>query len=245
MANVASLWYGSDLRRLGNLTIMSYLRHGHTFTLYVYDKTIKVPEGTILKDANEILNKDLVFGKNGKWQPFSDLFRYKMLMETDYTWVDMDAICLRPDWDFGNYIFGIEDTEKPETLINNAILKLPKDSDCLKYLYENALNYNKENMDWNHLGTPYDLGPKLLTKSLEKFNLIHLAQKREAFYPVLPRYFYKYSYGPYIEEVKLLSKNSYTAHVYDSLFNDEKHSHLEIFNEDGFIYRLEEEMRNL
>lgn len=243
MANVASLWYGSDVKRLGYLTMVSYLKHGHTFTLYTYDKTIKVPEGIILKDANEILDKSFIFGKNGKWQPFSDMFRYKMLMETDYIWVDMDAICLRPDWHFGEYVYGIQDPTDHEGMINNAILKLPKNGEELKYLYHESINADKENMVWESTTlVPYALGPVLLTECLRKFKIDNLAQNPHIFYPISPREFYWYSSPDFYNLVKEWTKESYVVHIYDSVYNSQTFNHIDMFKENGFLWNLEKEI---
>jgi len=220
MADFASMWYGSNITKLCEIVISSYLKHGHTFTLYSYDKNIIVPEGTIVKDANEILDVTAVFGERNLYQPFSDLFRYKMLMETDYIWTDMDAICLKSDWQIGEYILGEEFLMDKGMKPNNAILRLPKDSPALKFLYENALAYDKNLIDWSlPYGTPNTLGPALLETAIEKFDLYKYVLPMEAFYPIPPHelHYLLNTNAYFVNKLYKDVSNSYTIHVYNSL----------------------------
>jgi hypothetical protein len=239
------MWYGSHLSKIENLTIRSYLANGYSFTLYVYDMGITVPNGTILRDAREILSEDKIYGENGFWQPFSDMFRYKLLMETDHTWVDMDAICLRDDWNFGDYIIGLEEDHEYISKVNNAIFKLPSDSESLKYMYEYCLNIDKSLINWNPSipGPPIDLGPVLLEHTVEKFNLEKYLQTEHTFYPINWQYGHMYFHpDPKVrEKIKNISKNSYTAHITTSIagFRINKN----FFPEGSFIDYLDKKYR--
>ncbi len=83
---INSLWIGNTLGNLELLTLKSFIRHGHEFHLWVYSEINNlIPEGVILKDANEIIPATEIFrykyndpvSKQGKGSVagFSDIFR--------------------------------------------------------------------------------------------------------------------------------------------------------------------------
>ena len=98
---VQGLWIGPKLSKIELACIQSYLKHGHQFHLYAYHPYENLPEGAILKDANEIILEKDIFtyekgpGK-GSYAAFANLFRYKLLVERGGWWSDMDFICLSP-----------------------------------------------------------------------------------------------------------------------------------------------------
>lgn len=220
MANMASMWYGSPLGSLEKITINSYLKNGHSFTLYLYDMSTEVPDGITVKDANTVLDSSRVFGENGRWQCFSDLFRYKLLMETDYIWVDMDAVCLRPDWNFPEYIFGWEYPEGQFRYMNNAVLKFPKDSEALRYIYERADSYDISQIDfYTERGCPTNMASDLLDETIDKFNLVKYGQEEAVFHPVPEANWYISEDEDTIQKVKDLTKDSHAAHISRSMLD--------------------------
>ena len=100
MSLVQSLWIGDSLPAMQRLSISSFLRNGHGYHLYSYNDIDGVPPGTTVKDAATILPRDSIFfyqtgfGK-GSYSAFSNLFRYKLLLERGGWWVDTDVVCLR------------------------------------------------------------------------------------------------------------------------------------------------------
>lgn len=120
---IQSLWIGSELSIIEQLCINSFIENGHHFHLYTYGKVKKVPKGTQIFDANEILPLSQKFEIKsgfgvGSKAPFSDFFRFSLLLRKGGWWVDMDTICLKnfntlpeeviatsyeiPDGDFAN-----------------------------------------------------------------------------------------------------------------------------------------------
>ncbi len=167
---VNGLWIGSSLRPVEQLTIKSFINNGHTFILWTYEVVTNVPEGTIVKDANEIIPNDLVFCYNhynqfghgkGSYAGFSDLFRFKLLYEYGGWWVDMDVTCLRP-FNFENkYVFR---HHHKNGLVGN-IMKCPPKSNLMLYCYNQAdNNINADNTDWM-------LPLKILKSGIEMFEL--------------------------------------------------------------------------
>lgn len=93
---IKSLWIGLYLNKLSELALMSWLRLDYQVDLYVekinlpkyFDKYIKSEQLKVL-NCNDILpyNDEEVC-------PYSDLFRYKLLLK-GATWCDMDLILIR------------------------------------------------------------------------------------------------------------------------------------------------------
>jgi len=153
---VNALWIGKTLSPTELLTIKSFLDNGHNFRLWSYDAIeTKLPDGTDLRDANEIFPRKNVFcykysnqfghGK-GSYAGFSDIFRYKLLYLYGGWWTDMDVTCLKPlDFD-DEYVFR---THHDLPLVGN-IMKCPKDSPLMKKCFEEAVaKVDANNRDWH------------------------------------------------------------------------------------------------
>lgn len=152
---INGLWIGSALSSLELITIKSFIAHGHTFRLWVYEPiATPLPKEVVIADANEILPANRVFrykynnqfghGKNSL-AGFSDLFRYKLLYEKGGWWVDMDVTCLKP-FDFeAEYVF--RNHHKLQMVGN--VMKCPQGSPLMLKCYEEASEQvNAENRDW-------------------------------------------------------------------------------------------------
>lgn len=153
---VHAMWVGAHLSRLELLTLHSFLRHGHDVHLWTYDDLSKapLPPGVRLRDAAQVIARRDVFTKAGRDRetgvgnnsfgaPFSDLFRFKLLLEHGGIWVDMDVTCLRP-FDFpGDYAF------RPHRLgVVGSVLKCPKGSTMMRRVYEETVRTVDRNADY-------------------------------------------------------------------------------------------------
>ena len=108
MITVQSLWIGDSLSELEALCIRSFLFHGHPFHLYTYGNVDNIPEGTVIRDASEIIAEDQIYRVRDSLAIFSDQFRWELLSREGGCWVDMDMICLKP-FEFENEIvFGLQ-----------------------------------------------------------------------------------------------------------------------------------------
>ena len=174
MANFGSLWIGNPLSKVEQTALASFIYYGHSFTLFVYDMNMKVPKGVVKEDANSIIPESEIFKVQDSYGPFADMFRYTMIQKTGLTWTDTDSICLRSDWDFGDYLFGFEE----ETRLANGILRMPQDSDLVKFLIKYSVNYDKDKIVWS------EIGPLLVTKGAKKLKLLGYAEPPEVFYPI-------------------------------------------------------------
>lgn len=172
--DVASLWIGKKLSIPHLIALSSYKYYGHTMHLYVYDMSMYVPDGVIKIDANSIIPEDKIFTHYGKYAAFSDLFRYKMILDTGYMWVDADMICLSDlFYSQEDYVF----VEEAPSVYCGGILKMPKESDLALWLYDEsnkkAIPMSKEikdAQDFSWESWVY-LGPELLTEGINKFLL--------------------------------------------------------------------------
>ena len=129
MSNIIqSLWIGKPLSKLEQLSIKSFIDNGHKYHLYVYDNIQNIPEGTIIKDANEILNKDEIFYyKNGSVSAFSNLFRFTLLYKKGGYWADTDLIYTKPFHFKQDFVISSEPNNTYlNTTINAGLLKFKK-----------------------------------------------------------------------------------------------------------------------
>lgn len=209
MANFASLWIGQPLSKVEETALSSFIYHGHSFTLFVYDMGLKVPKGIIKENANNIISSNEIFKVQNSYGPFADMFRYSMIKKTGLTWTDTDSICLRPDWDFGDYLFGFEEEDR----LANGILRMPKDSDLIDFLIKNSINYDKNKIVWS------EIGPLLVTKGAKKFKVLKYAQPPEVFYPIHFWQWKKIWNRDYTEEVMNKCKNSHTLQIWNQFLN--------------------------
>jgi hypothetical protein len=154
---INSLWIGNTLSNVELLTMKSFIAHGHTFRLWIYNNELKnvLPPEVIAADANEIIPEKEVFsykqqnkfghGK-GSFAGFSDIFRYRLLYLHGGWWVDMDITCLKK-FDFEAEYFFRSHHELP--LVGN-VMKCPKESELMKICYEEGVaNVNESNTDWH------------------------------------------------------------------------------------------------
>jgi hypothetical protein len=180
---IQSLWIG-ELTCIQKLSIASFLAHGHEFHLYTYKALAGVPFGCKVMDANAIIPEENIFtyketygAQNASVSMFSNLFRYKLLLERGGWWVDTDTVCLKPFRFKGDFIAAREDKEK----IAAGIMKAKANHPLIRLLYDKAREYERD-APW---GTT---GPNLLTKVLKQnkfrfwYNSNILAPKH--FYPI-------------------------------------------------------------
>lgn len=192
-----SLWIGTSLTRMERLSIRSFLQKSYGFHLYVYGEVSGVPEGVTLKDANAIVPQDQIFKyrEYDSYAGFANLFRYKLLLENGGYWTDLDIVCLQPFTMAGEYVFASERLPQkvvqvrggrliglPSTMpehfiftnptlpqqviqVNNCLMRVPKHSDIMEFCYSTASKKQPSELNWG------DMGPKLLTEAVIRFNL--------------------------------------------------------------------------
>jgi hypothetical protein len=180
-----------------------------------------VPAGVTLMDANDVLPRDRLFEiKNpitGKPDvgPFSDLFRYKLLLDRGGWYVDVDTICLADHYPDQIRAWSNESEEaEGRILIVPGQLCLPKGDPLARELYQRCLAIGHDSAQRE------DWGPNLMSKVVPELGLPPaIFGSPETFYPIdwistvivaLP------SFRDYVQR-KL--QNALFAAVYQSFFH--------------------------
>ena len=175
-----AFWYGPPLNVFHWACMRSFLRRGHEYRLHVYDP-VAAPEGVTLVDASELLPREQIFHFENPFTrkvdigPFSDLFRYKLLLTLGGWYVDVDTFCMSHDIPDGIRAWAQEN----EKVINGAQMCLPKGDPLARKLYEECLAVSRNRAlreDW---------GPNLLTRVIPSLGLPMSAfGSTSTFYPV-------------------------------------------------------------
>src|SRR5208337_137257 len=195
---IQGLWFGEPLSTLERLCMKSFMANGHEFHLYTYEALQDVPQGVVVKDANEIVPQTRI--KEFRWfAGFSDFFRYSMLWKGGW-YVDMDVVCLRPLNFESEYTFAssccmdhMHDYSplplldryvyKDDHFVGDAFIKVPAKSALMAYCCQIVEEDTRKGTD----AIPYDgLGPRLFKKAVIKFGLEKNIQVPIVFDPVTP-----------------------------------------------------------
>lgn len=177
---IQGLWLGTGLSQMEVLSIRSFLELGHEYHLYAYQDLANVPAGVQLVDASRILPYDPAFRYRDSASPacFSNLFRYKLLLERGGYWADLDVICLRP-WRFRDpYVFSWSGVMEGGLEINTHVMRAPPGSDLMAALYRSCRGADPTKMVWG------GMGPKVLTEAVGRFGLTRYAKPKRYFNPI-------------------------------------------------------------
>jgi hypothetical protein len=249
---IQSLWVGGQLSLIEQLSISSFLKNNHEFHLYTYGDVENIPEGTVVKDANEILDKKNIFTYcNGSYAGFADWFRWELLYKKGGFWVDTDMICLKP-FDFDtDLIFGSESRQ----LVCPAVLGFPPKHDFCKFIKDSCENPNailpydrtktkkkklkrkllgkgRESMEWGETG-----GPEGFTKALDYFGIREHAKPFVYFYPIhFDNWFTVYD-DTFKKGIQLFA-DTYAIHLWNEMSRREKFDKNATFHKDSLIEQL-------
>ena len=207
--SVSALWIGKALSPYEHLCLSSFVRAGYEVQVFTYDPDLDVPEGARRCDAREVLPESSVFENHqqrGTFAAFSNIFRYRLLQLQDTTWIDTDVMLVGDALPAGAYLFGYEDPEH----VNSAILRAPRSSPFLAYLFDTSAAVDPSELTWGQIG------PELVTDAVTRFDLHRLVQPAEVLYPL------------HYEEVGMLFDPSQFAAVQERLQNA---STLHLWNE--------------
>ncbi len=159
--------------------LLSFIEHGHEVHLYTYEDASEVPEGVIIKDAQEILDQSKIF-KYKDWDSyagFANLFRYALLYKKGGWWIDTDMVCLRPfDFD-GDYVFSSQRERGGGVCLNNNVIKAPRKSEIMKICFETAYAKESQLLKWG------ETGPNLLIAIVDQLKLSEYIQPPQVFCP--------------------------------------------------------------
>ena len=178
---VQSLWIGNRLGVLEQLTIQSFLDHGHAFHLYLYGPCEHIPRGTVIRDGRDILPASNIFRYKagygaGSPSGFSNLFRYAMLHAQGGWWVDLDVVALCPLVFDAEHVLGTAASSGRRS-VENAIIRAPAGSPLMAYCLEAAQRADRDRVRWG------ETGPRLLTRAVRALGMEGAVTPPSVLYP--------------------------------------------------------------
>ena len=217
-AGFATFWRGS-LNPIAYACLASFPRVRAKLRVYTYDDDLVLPAGVERADARDIcpdlsLLERYRVGGRPSIAMFADMFRYKMIRDTGCCWVDSDLICLRrPDFSNEAIVYGRQAEARGKALINNAVLKLPRDHPLLLELIERAAAVADADQSWGAIG------PFLLTDLAEKHGVDHLARGETDFYPIDADNFWRPLMPACYDAVAKATKRATFLHLWSAMFD--------------------------
>jgi hypothetical protein len=175
---IQGLWIGPALSLMEQLSITSFMRHGHSYHLYVYAEPAGVPAGTVVRDAAEILPPARVFQYRDRasYAGFANYFRYKLLLERGGWWADADVVCLRPFEFPSPYVFASEPYHGT-WMISSAVIKAPPASPLLDDAWRICQARDPRGLTWG------ETGPRLLDAAVRRHSLEDFVVDARTFCP--------------------------------------------------------------
>ena len=251
---IQGLWIGEELSNIERLCIASFLYFGSEFHLYTYGEVKGIPEGTVLKNANEIIPKSGIFkNKKGSLAIFADWFRFELLYKKGGFYVDMDMICLKPfDFEKEDIVYGKETGDT----VSNAIMKFPKGSPICRHMADICMSPNKilpydktkhklkkirrrylegnkrGNTEWGEAG-----GPTGLTRYLAHHNMTTSAKPFYFFFPIHYNN-WKSIFDSTFKNNKDYFAGSYAVHLWNEKIRKHGMNKNENFLKNSFIEHL-------
>jgi hypothetical protein len=208
-----SFWHGA-LNPFAYACLASFPEAGASLRVFSYDPGLDLPPGVRLADARAICPDETLtrrFIANGKPSvaTFADMFRYRMIQETGLCWVDTDMLCLnKPAFDKDGFIFCRQADAVGTSLVNNAVLGLPRSHPALAELVATAEAAVDVDQRWGAIG------PFLLTPVLAKYGLDGHALDSHVCYPIEPEQFWKLFLPGYRDWVASTARGASFVHLW-------------------------------
>ena len=212
----ATFWHG-PLDPTTAACLASFPAKGARLRLYAYDRPPNLPADVEFEDARKLCPDASYVGRfrvGGKpsLAVFSDYFRCKMLRRGGGVWVDADMICLtKVSFEGEPIVFGRQPPVGGEALINNAVLKLPKDDTTLLELEAAAEAALDRDLSWGAIG------PFLLSPTAERNGIAIIARPPECFYPISADDFWMALLPVHCAETKKMTSGAAFMHLWAEL----------------------------
>ena len=209
----ASFWHGT-LNPFAYACLASFPAAGASLRVFSYDPRIELPPGVRVENANAICPDESLtrrFIANGKPSiaTFADMFRYRMIRDKGYCWVDSDVLCLRkPAFGGNGFIFCRQSDAVGTSLVNNAVLRLPPSDPALAELVATAESAIDVDQRWGAIG------PFMLTPVLIKYGLYDRALDSHVCYPIEPEQFWKLFLPAYRDWANEAAQGATFAHLW-------------------------------
>jgi len=216
LRSVSTLWIGSPLGPYEQLCLLSFVQAGYAVDLFTFDDRFPIPAGVTRHDARDVLPAESVFENHfqrGTFAAYSNIFRYRLLQLQETVWVDTDVLCGGVKIPDSPYLFGWESNR----IINGAVLAAPSSSPLLSYWHDRANAFPKMEVNWG------DLGPKLITEGVERFELSAHAAPMSVFYPLAACDIWMLFDPRYREQIQSLRQRSATVHLWNEFLRTSSH----------------------
>lgn len=214
---VQGFWSGSRLSAINRACLRSFIGRGHQYVLYSYDAP-NVPDGVIVRDANEILPSNSIFHFQNPAThsedigPFADYFRLKLLVERGGWYCDVDTVCLASELPIGTRVWAREALEFETNLVGNGQLFFEA-GDPIATLMLNRCESMLSNFDRREA-----LGPVLLSSVVGELGLPQdMYATPQEFYPLRWIESFKLWLPEFTEEIEERVKHAVFLPVYQSL----------------------------
>jgi mannosyltransferase OCH1-like enzyme len=163
---IQGLWIGDELSAMEQLSLSSFMAHGHEYHLYAYETIRNVPRGAVIRDAEEILPRARAFqySQHKTWSGFANFFRYKLLLERGGWWADTDLVCIGPCDFTDDYVFSSEFSVGRQ-MVNIGAIKAPAGSEVMSHAWDICQTKDPAKLVWG------ETGPALMEQAVMKFSL--------------------------------------------------------------------------
>lgn len=207
---VRTFWHGA-FSPYEALCLSTFLHAGIGVELYSYHPVAGLPDGAILKDAREILDRDVAFYQHEFDGPSPSLhsneFRYALLDELGGWWVDTDVMLLAPALpDVACFLAHQSDRE-----LNGAVMRFPAGHPLIRAARDRTSRRSRD-ARWG------DVGPKLLTELQPEFASRMQPSPREAAYAIGSDEFQKFLLPEACDEVEQRISGSAFVHLWNEMW---------------------------
>lgn len=176
-------WAYGPFSQLERLCASSFLQQSYDLSIWTYGGLTNAPEGSILRDAREVIPEDRVFTyKNGSFAAYANLFRYTLLNRYGGLYVDTDVVALKAPSAVPQESFLVGERRpfrgakllrqlrevlgRPhKTRINNCVIhkRAPQAGDIIDMAQAFASRYPTDLLEWGVTG------PQLITTLHEQY----------------------------------------------------------------------------
>jgi hypothetical protein len=234
LERVATLWIGKRFSFLEHLCLKSFADVDQKPIVYHYGDLEDIPDYVEARDAREIFDSPEIYRDpiTRSVAVHADLFRLKLMQQTDYIWVDADAYALRPFETRDGYLFPLGNRKKKRLM--NGVLAFPSDSPALqemcKFAFESDLvppwwpedkkqTYLRIFGKSTYWSLPlFSLGPPMLYHFVFQSDERGKAVPRTELYSIPPRFRALWN-DPNISKLDFLDwQNKMSIHFYGSWF---------------------------
>lgn len=186
MSTVQMLWVEGPLSTVERLAMVSFLKNGHPVHLYTYGEIPNIPEGVERRDARDVVTQQEMDKLAHAPGVFSDVFRYKLLLDRGGIYCDTDVVCVRP-LDFApkkQQFFATERIhpqpgQKQTFGVTPCMMKAPAGSKLMEEALARARKIlSTPGSDWG------ETGPVTITALVNKYNLGSDTLPPDAFCPI-------------------------------------------------------------